>query len=65
MSLMTKTFQIVATELGVSKLSTSADIIVNLLDTNDNQPEFSQPVYEISIPENQLAGIQIGSVSHN
>ena len=57
--------QIIATELGVSKLSTSADIIVNLLDINDNRPDFSQSSYEINIPENQLAGVQIGQVSQS
>ena len=57
--------QIIATELGVSKLSTSADVIVNLLDINDNRPDFSQSSYEINIPENQLAGVQIGQVSQS
>ena len=55
--------QILATELGISQLSTSADVIVNLLDINDNRPDFSQSSYEIDIPENQLAGVQIGQVS--
>ena len=55
--------QVIATELGVSKLSASADVIVNLLDINDNRPDFSQSSYEINIPENQLAGVQIGQVS--
>ena len=57
--------QIIATELGVSKLSTSADVIVNLLDINDNRPDFSQSSYEINIPENQLAGMEIGRVSQS
>ena len=55
--------QVIATELGVSKLSASADVIVNLLDINDNRPDFSQSSYEINIPENQIAGVQIGQVS--
>ena len=57
--------QVIATELGVSKLSASADVIVNLLDINDNRPDFSQSSYEINIPENQLAGVQIGQVSQS
>ena len=52
-----------ATELGVSKLSTTADVTVNLLDINDNKPQFSQPTYEINIQENQEAGALIGKVS--
>ena len=57
--------KVIATELGVSKLSASADVIVNLLDINDNRPDFSQSSYEINIPENQLAGVQIGQVSQS
>ena len=52
-----------ATELGVSKLSSTADVTVNLLDINDNKPQFSQPTYEINIQENQEAGALIGKVS--
>ena len=52
-----------ATELGVSKLSTTADVTVNLLDINDNKPQFSQPSYEINIQENQEAGVLMGKVS--
>lgn len=54
-----------ATELGVSKLSTTADVTVNLLDINDNKPQFSQPTYEINIQENQEAGALIGKVSQH
>ena len=53
-----------ATELGVSQLSTTADVTVNLLDINDNKPQFSpKPTYEINIQENQEAGVLIGKVS--
>ena len=38
-------FQIIATETGPSKQSTSADVIVNVLDINDNPPVFSQQEY--------------------
>lgn len=57
-------FQIQATELGVSKLTAVADVSVNILDVNDNRPEFSDSSeLEINVPENQLAGVQIGRVS--
>lgn len=52
-----------ATELGVSKLTAVADITVNLLDVNDNKPQFTESSFEINIPENQLPGVQIGRVS--
>ena len=35
------------------------------MDINDNRPDFSQSSYEIDIPENQLAGVQIGQVSQS
>jgi hypothetical protein len=54
-----------ATELGVNKLSASADVSVNLVDVNDNKPQFLKPTYEIDIVENQPPGVQIGRVSHN
>ena len=38
-------YQIIATETGPTRQSTSADVIVNVLDINDNHPVFSQPEY--------------------
>ena len=37
--------QIIATETGPGRQSTSADVIVNVLDINDNPPVFSQQEY--------------------
>ena len=46
----------------MSRLTDVADVTVNLLDLNDNKPQFTESSYEINIPENQLAGEQIGKV---
>ena len=46
--------QIIATETGPGRQSTSADVIVNVLDINDNPPVFSQQEYR-SILINSLS----------
>ena len=56
-------FKIVAQELGVNKLQASADVSVNILDVNDNKPQFTENSYEFDIPENEEAGTIIGKIS--
>ena len=56
-------FKIVAQELGVNKLTASADVSVNILDVNDNKPQFTQSSYEFDVPENEKAGSIIGQIS--
>ena len=56
-------FKIVAQELGVNKLSTSADVSVNVLDSNDNKPQFSQNAYEFDVAENEESGTIVGKVN--
>ena len=51
--------QIIATETGPGRQSTSADVIVNILDINDNPPVFSQQEYRISIREDVSPGSKI------
>ncbi|XP_053702208.1 protocadherin-10-like isoform X2 [Synchiropus splendidus] len=41
---------------GVPPRSGTASIIINVLDINDNAPQFSQPVFEVNVPENSAAG---------
>ena len=52
-------FQIVAEEVGLSGLSASADVTVNLLDENDNVPKFEEDYYDVTIPENVQPGTVI------
>ena len=56
-------FKIVAQELGVNKLSTSADVSVNILDVNDNKPQFTQNAYEFDVAENEESGTIVGKVT--
>ena len=44
--------QIVATETGPGRQSASADVIVNILDLNDNAPEFDRAEYRCGVIHN-------------
>ncbi|XP_052863308.1 cadherin-23 [Anopheles cruzii] len=47
---------IVASEVELASRSSAARVRVRVLDQNDNFPEFSQPTYEIDVPENVTIG---------
>ncbi|XP_035265729.1 protocadherin gamma-C5-like isoform X13 [Anguilla anguilla] len=51
-----------AVDGGVSAKSGSAYITVNVLDINDNAPQFENTVYEIPVEENTPVGTVIGAV---
>ena len=46
------TFQLVAYDGGSSPKYGTVELQINVLDANDNHPTFSQPSYEVTIPEN-------------
>ena len=45
------------------RFSATADIIINLLDTNDNTPKFSSEYYIARIPENSPGGSNVVAVT--
>lgn len=45
------------------RFSATADILINLLDTNDNIPKFSSEFYIARIPENSPGGSNVVSVT--
>ncbi|XP_064181982.1 protocadherin gamma-C5-like isoform X11 [Anguilla rostrata] len=51
-----------AVDGGISAKSGSADITVNVLDINDNAPQFENTVYEIPVEENAQTQTVIGAV---
>jgi len=53
----------VAEEVGLSGLSATADVTVNIVDENDNVPKFSQDHYDVQIPENVATGTIILQVN--
>ncbi|XP_063077570.1 cadherin-related family member 1 [Engraulis encrasicolus] len=58
------TFKLLAVEIDTpEKFSATADIIINLLDTNDNIPHFSSEFYIARIPENSPGGSNVVAVT--
>ena len=55
-------FHVIATDLGTPALSSTSEIRVSVIDTNDHAPEFNQTTYEFWIEENQLNSSYIGRV---
>ncbi|XP_053522481.1 protocadherin beta-16-like [Artibeus jamaicensis] len=43
--------------------SGTAQVRIEVVDTNDNAPEFGQPVYKVHIPENSSVGSLVATVS--
>ncbi|CAL8113890.1 unnamed protein product [Orchesella dallaii] len=55
-------FTVVVADSGVPQLSSTATIMVSLLNINDNDPTFNQTEYEASIPENAQEGTYVTTV---
>lgn len=60
----TKEVQFVATvtDTGLPQLTSTAQIVVDILNTNDNEPHFSQAAYHFNITENSPRGTVVGKV---
>uniref|UniRef100_A0A8C8SVR7 Cadherin domain-containing protein n=1 Tax=Pelusios castaneus TaxID=367368 RepID=A0A8C8SVR7_9SAUR len=54
---------VTARDGGVPSLSATSSIWVPIADVNDNAPAFPQPVYTVSVKENNPAGARLFSVS--
>ncbi|XP_069316795.1 cadherin-related family member 1 [Eulemur rufifrons] len=58
------TFKLLAIEVNTpEKFSSTADIVIQLLDTNDNVPKFTSPYYIARIPENAPGGSNVVAVT--
>ncbi|XP_061408146.1 LOW QUALITY PROTEIN: protocadherin Fat 1-like [Lethenteron reissneri] len=53
------TLNITAYDLGIVQKSSWRLLLVKVLDVNDNPPEFLQPAYSVTIPENAEQGKQV------
>ncbi|KAM6951653.1 cadherin-related family member 1a isoform 2-T2 [Aplochiton taeniatus] len=62
----TLTFKLLAVEIDtVERFSATADIVINLLDTNDNIPKFTSDYYIARVPENCPGRTSVVSVTAN
>ncbi|XP_043912461.1 cadherin-related family member 1 isoform X4 [Protopterus annectens] len=58
------TFKLLAVEIDTpEKFSSTANIVIHLLDTNDNKPTFSSEYYIARIPENSPGGSNVVAVT--
>uniref|UniRef100_A0A4W6F5W4 Photoreceptor cadherin n=1 Tax=Lates calcarifer TaxID=8187 RepID=A0A4W6F5W4_LATCA len=62
----TLSFKLLAVEIDTpERFSATADIVINLLDTNDNVPKFTSEYYIARVPENSPGGSSVASVTAN
>uniref|UniRef100_A0A671Y0G0 Photoreceptor cadherin n=1 Tax=Sparus aurata TaxID=8175 RepID=A0A671Y0G0_SPAAU len=62
----TISFKLLAVEIDTpERFSAVADIVINLLDTNDNVPKFTSEYYIARVPENSAGGSSVVSVTAN
>ncbi|XP_030360318.1 protocadherin beta-16-like [Strigops habroptila] len=54
---------VTAMDWGTTRLSSRKNLFVQILDVNDNSPEFTQEVYTMSVTENNSPMLRIGSVN--
>lgn len=60
----TLSFKLLAVEIDTpERFSSTADILINLLDTNDNTPRFTSEYYIARVPENSPGGSSVVSVT--
>lgn len=50
------------TDTGVPQLTSTAEIIVDIVNANDNEPVFSSPEYRFTVPENSPKGTTVGKI---
>ncbi|CAL1599657.1 unnamed protein product [Knipowitschia caucasica] len=59
----TLSFKLLAVEVDTpERFSSTADILIHLLDTNDNTPQFTSEYYIARVPENSAGGCSVVSV---
>ena len=55
-------FNVTVTDTGVPQLTSTAQIFVNVINVNDNTPQFNETEYQLNVNENAIKGTSIGFV---
>ena len=55
-------FNVTVTDTGIPQLTSTAEIVVDVINTNDNDPVFNQNEYEMNVMENAQKGTVVGRV---
>ncbi|XP_070490349.1 cadherin-87A isoform X2 [Chironomus tepperi] len=55
-------FNVTVTDTGVPQLTSTAQIFVNVININDNTPQFNETEYQLNVNENAIKGTSIGFV---
>lgn len=55
-------FNAYVTDTGIPQLTATAEIIVDIINTNDNDPIFNLPEYQMNVLENSPKGTVVGKV---
>ncbi len=58
-SVQNYSFFVVARDSGAQVLSSTSEVFIEVVDLNDNSPQFSSDTYQVSVPENAILGTQI------
>ncbi|XP_070197895.1 protocadherin beta-1-like [Littorina saxatilis] len=56
-------FNVLAVDQGEQPLTATATVTINVLDINDERPQFSAPNYTMTVVEGQEPGMYVGNVS--
>lgn len=51
------------TDTGIPQMTSTAEIIVEIVNMNDNEPVFSLPEYRFTVAENSAKGTFIGKIN--
>lgn len=55
-------FMATVTDTGIPALTATTDVVVDIININDNGPDFNQPLYNFNVSENAAVGTLVGRI---